>query len=459
MICCELTTLSGSLDSYLYDPTDPNDLSEDERKRFEKWVSKVLSDPSKISSRIVDALKEGMFSEWEEESVNHHFKPGSYYPSMIEHCLRAQAYSYLHPIPPTHEELNIFGEGRAIHELIALALRRSGLVSIEGKEVVVDLEFGEDAKLHGRIDDLLLIRMATTTSTNGQGEGDKDNFKLFVPLEIKSISSLPDEPRPSHYYQLSTYLLAKNYSMGVLLYWAKRGGEVKAFGISKDEDMYYVLKERVLELHDALKRNRLPRKEASENRDYQQCERCAYVEKCNPFLLDSVPPGSKISLFDIDTTLLDPLPRRRATLAELGLPSTIRPWDIQDEDLKQKFWETFESPKYIELDSLIEKGRDNIYSQIEQGRKIVAVSASRRYKVLEPTRARFANLGVPIHHYILREEGNYESETKFKTRWVVRLAANYEIAEYFDRDAATSSMILKSLEQRGSNVDLKEQSK
>ncbi len=70
---------------------------------------------------------------------------------MIEKCLRAQAYSYISPQPPTPEDLAIFGEGKAIHELIALALRRSGLISVEGSEVEVNLRFGDVAKLHGRI--------------------------------------------------------------------------------------------------------------------------------------------------------------------------------------------------------------------------------------------------------------------------------------------------------------------
>ena len=134
-------------------------MSSEEKEKFESWVSKVLSNPSKISSMIEQALKDGMYSEWEEESVNHKFKVGSYYPSIIERCLRQQAYSYLQPEPPTPEELAIFGEGRAIHELIAMALRRSGLVSVEGSEVVVDLKFTDETKLHGRIDDLLLIRL------------------------------------------------------------------------------------------------------------------------------------------------------------------------------------------------------------------------------------------------------------------------------------------------------------
>ncbi|MFI5422029.1 MAG: hypothetical protein ACHQ1H_13775, partial [Nitrososphaerales archaeon] len=240
-----------SLDNFLHDHSEPQvELTNEEKEKFEKWVSTILSDPTSIASTIEDALKSGMHSEWEAESANHKFRLGSYYPSMIEKCLRAQAYSYLYPQPPTSEELAIFAEGKAIHELIALALRRSGLISVEGSEVSVDLEFSGEAKLHGRIDDLLLIRI--------EKAGEK--FKLFVPLEIKSTSSLPDEPRSSHYYQLSTYLLAKDYPLGVLLYWAKREGKVKGFTIVKDDVMRTVLRERVFELHEALKTGGLPLK-------------------------------------------------------------------------------------------------------------------------------------------------------------------------------------------------------
>ncbi|MGI0091333.1 MAG: hypothetical protein ACREBS_06455, partial [Nitrososphaerales archaeon] len=221
----------SSLDNFIANSSQPSELTSVEKERFEKWISKVLSDPEHISSTIENALKSGMRSEWEEESVNHKFRMGSYYPSIVERCLRQQAYSYLYPESPTAEALAIFNEGKAIHELIALALRRSGLVSVEGREIVVDLKFSEEAKLHGRIDDLLLIRLVEAG----------DNFRLFVPLEIKSTSVLPDEPKASHYYQLSTYLLAENYPLGVLLYWVKREGKVKAFTITNDEAMHVVL--------------------------------------------------------------------------------------------------------------------------------------------------------------------------------------------------------------------------
>ena len=268
----------SSLDNFL---TKSGEISPEEKEKFAKWISKVLEDPKHISDSIEGALKDGMYSEWEEESINHKFRLGSYYPSIIERCLRQQAYSYLHALPPTSEDLAIFNEGKAIHELVAFALRRSGLISVEGREVVIDLEFGE-AKLHGRIEDLLLIRL---------GEAD-DHLRLFVPLEIKSTSTLPDEPKRSHYYQLMTYLLAEDYPLGVLLYWVKREGRIKAFPVKKDEEMRSVLRERVGALHEALKMGSLPKKEASQTKAYAQCERCGYADRCNPYLIDYIPQGS-----------------------------------------------------------------------------------------------------------------------------------------------------------------------
>ncbi len=441
------TLSSGSLDNFLHDPTDVESLDEREKQRFEAWVSKVLSDPKKISSMVELALHEGLHSEWEKESLAHKFHLGSYYPSMVERCLRAQAYSYLFPEPHTKEELAIFREGRAIHELIALSLRHSGLISIEGSEVVVDLVFSNEAKLHGRIDDLLLIRISEI-------EEEKKNFKLFVPLEIKSTQTLPEEPSQSHYYQLSTYLLAKKFPMGVLLYWAKRGGGVRAFPIQRDDVMYSVLRERIFELHEALKMNLLPLKEASFNRDYAQCDRCGYIERCNPFLNEMIPPGTKVSLFDVDGVLLDTFPRRRAALEELGLPSSMRPGDIDEEETREKFWEVFNSPKFVELDSLIETGRSRVYNQVEVGHMPIGISSSRHDTLIEATRARLANLGIPILHLVLREKGNYDTDLRFKTKWALRLERNYEVVEFFDRDATTMSMVMKSIkEQRSKKSD------
>lgn len=429
--------MSDSLDSYLHNSEDVRKLNDEESKLFQQWIAKFAAEPSKISSMVEQALHDALFLEWESESKNHHFTLGSYYPSIIEKCVRQQAYSYLSPEVPTAEELAIFSEGRAIHELIASTLRHSGLISVEGREIVVDLNFSE-AKLHGRIDDLLLIRISD--------DNDKE-FSLYVPLEIKSISSLPEEPKRTHYYQLSTYLLAKDFPFGVLLYWAKREGKVRAFTIQKEQAMYSILRERVLEIHEALRMGTLPRKEAALNHDYQQCERCTYLEKCNPFLVENIPTGSKLAVFDIDSTILDTSPRRGAALEELGLPKSMRISDIENDDIRSKFWELYNNPKFVSLDVLNEFGKQRAYEQSELGRIVLGISSGRKETLVDVTKARFANLGVPIFHIIVREHGNFETDTKFKTKWILRLAKNYDVVEYFDRDSIISSLVIKTLEQ------------
>ena len=427
----------SSLDNFFHDRSGSESVSKEEKEKFERWVSSILSEPQTISSMIENALKHGMRSEWEKESLNHKFKLGSYYPSIIERCLRQQAYSFLYPQAPTQVELAIFSEGRAIHELIALALRRSGLISVEGSEVVVDLNFNEEAKLHGRIDDLLLMRMTEAG----------DNFRLYIPLEIKSTSALPEEPKQSHYYQLTTYLLAENYPVGVLLYWVKREGKVKAFTITKEDAMYSVLRERVFELHEALKKGGMPQKEASANREYAQCERCSYLERCNPYLIDAIPRNSKLSIFDLESSILDTSEKKRAIMRELGLSSSMRPSDIHDEETKKAYWQLFDNPRFVEFDRLVDGGRAKVSEEVRLGRVAIGISSARHDNLREATEAKLANLGVPISHLILRESGNYETDGKFKSKWALRLGANYDVVEFFDRDAVTSSTVLKSLRE------------
>lgn len=428
-----------SLDSYIHDNEIVQNLTGEEKERFKEWIAKLSTDPSRISAKVEDALRNALFSEWEAESKNHQFKLGSYYPSIIERCVRQQAYSYTEPHVPSPEDLAIFSEGKAIHELIASTLRQSGLVSVEGKEIVVDLEFPE-AKLHGRIDDLLLVRLSDNN----------EDFALYVPLEIKSTSNIPEEPKQTHYYQLSTYLLAENFPFGVLLYWAKREGKIKAFTVEKNDGMHAILQKRVEEIHESLKAGELPHKEAAINHDYQQCERCTYNQKCNPFLIESIPKGSGVVLFDIDSSLFDTSPRRKAVLETIGLPISTRIFDIHDEETKNKYWELYNNEKFLILDVVNELGKKLAYEQNELGRILIGISANRNYDLFDITKAMLANFGLPIHHLILREKGNYETDTRFKTKWALRLNQNYEVLEYFDRDAITNSLIMKAIEQQKS---------
>ena len=97
--------------------------------------------------------------------------------------------------------------------------------------------------------------------------------------------------------------------------------------------------------------------------------------------------------------------------------------------------------------ALARRAREIVSEQIRLGRVPIGISSSRRDTLLEATRAKLANLGIGVVHLIFRETGNYDGDGKFKTKWALRLAQNYEIDEVFDRDAVISSMIRKSAEE------------
>jgi len=106
----------------------------------------------------------------------------------------------------------------------------------------------------------------------------------------------------------------------------------------------------------------------------------------------------------------------------------------------------YDDPKFIAMDDLLEQGKASVYDQIELQRFIIGISASTHEAALEATKAKLANNGVPIHYLIVREDSNFETEIRFKTKWLMRLAQNYKISEYFDRNATTTSVIMKAIE-------------
>ena len=132
-------------------------------------------------------------------------------------------------------------------------------------------------------------------------------------------------------------------------------------------------------------------------------------------------------------------------MQELGLPSSARQSDIHDDETKRKYWELMENPKYVHLDTLVEGARERVVTETKLGRVPIGISSGRREVLLESTRARLANLGVPVFHLILREQGNYDTDGRFKAKWAQRLATNYDLVELFERDAVVRSTIMKSI--------------
>ena len=104
-----------------------------------------------------------------------------------------------------------------------------------------------------------------------------------------------------------------------------------------------------------------------------------------------------------------------------------------------------DDPRFVQLDTLYDGAKEKILEENKSGRIPIAISSARHEVLREATMARFANLGVSVFHMILREDGNYDTDGKFKTKWAKRLAANYDLQSFFDRDAILTTSIMNTV--------------
>lgn len=99
------------------------------------------------------------------------------------------------------------------------------------KEVEINIELSEDAKIIGRCD-----------------------LVTECPIELKSCSKFPVVPYDSHKYQFNCYLEALHFSYGYITYILKDPQEVKTvnFKVEYDKDLQVYINEKVLEFHNKL---------------------------------------------------------------------------------------------------------------------------------------------------------------------------------------------------------------
>jgi hypothetical protein len=227
-------------------------------------------------------VRDGLAKSWKRESLDHWRKVGQYYPSGIGSCLRKQFYDFVSPKPPTPEELALFATGKGIHETVAEALRKSGLVKVDQVEMPVTLNLSSEVSLSGRVD-IILAEMSGKR----------------VIVEVKSSSRLPDQPHENHTMQLQTYLHALNLELGLLLYWDKRTGQLASFRVERDASWLKRIGERTFMLDAHLRVKKAPFREAFFTGKYWECDYCPYLAECDPFAVQGVTRGSKLALVGI----------------------------------------------------------------------------------------------------------------------------------------------------------------
>jgi CRISPR/Cas system-associated exonuclease Cas4 (RecB family) len=216
-----------------------------------------------FAERITSAINAGMVKNDVERSANHQRRVGVYYPSSLGYCLRKQYYAFYYPKAQSPAKLIVFALGDATHELVAMALAKSGDVKVDAVELPAKLEVQGGVVLSGRID-VLVAELA----------GEK------VIMEIKSASSIPNRPYISHIIQIQTYLHTTGLTHGVITYVDKKSGDVKSFDVLKDDSWLHTVKVRALELHTAVKSKLPPYKEAFSKNKLYECKGCDFAGIC-----------------------------------------------------------------------------------------------------------------------------------------------------------------------------------
>ena len=364
---------------------------------------------SGVEERIIGAIKKGLKRIWEKESEDHEWSPGRYYPSQIGYCLRRQFYSYLEGEEPTSEQLAIFATGRSIHEIVAESLRESGVIRVESVEKTVSVDINNEVTLSGRVDILL---------------AEVDGRKIIV--EVKSTSKVPSSPYEHHLMQIQVYLRALSLNEGVILYWDKRRGRLKAFSVTRDDDIFKRVAERALVLHESIKRGRPPPKEAFMEGRYWECDSCYHRFKCKPFLINGIPEGEEIIVSEIDGVMVDDTARMREALARIGSPDADP--DDMDPDMREQFYEVYYSPELLRFDR---RGPmlEYVWSRRLKGLYLVIVT-SRPEGIRRETEDELRRLGVTWDYMFMRPKN--ESRLNWKLNMLRRLDEVYRIVEVVD---------------------------
>ncbi len=366
-----------------------------------------------IADKVEDAVRKGLRRLWEEESALHEWRPGVYYPSYIGYCLRKQYYIYTLGERPTSEKLAVFATGRGVHGAVEEALRASGIVEVEDVEKKVEVKLTDNISLSGRVD-LLLAEV----------EGER------VIVEVKSTSRLPDSPLEHHVMQLQVYLNAEDMGRGVLLYWDKRRGAIKAFNVERSGDALRRIAERAVMLHEYIRRGSPPPKEAILEGRLWECDLCEYRSICKPFLLPGIHEGERMVISEVDKVLVDDSEREREALALAGVPGA-RIEELPP-DVKRRFYEYYYSADLLSRDT---KGPfiEYVWKRRAEGVKLVIISG-RPEELRERTEDELRKLGLTWDYAVFRPEG--EREVWWKTNMYRRLVEHYQIEEVLDRDRA-----------------------
>lgn len=192
---------------------------------------------------------------------SHPAKIGVYWPSEIGRCIRQNYYKRFLPREVPKEKRRLFKSGDVAHEFIRDVLARSNKVELLDWEKSFKIPY-DDFVLSGRLDDLILIRIAEE--------------KTPVVVEVKSVSGKSvahiNGINPTHLYQIQPYMHEIHARLGLVWYIARDTFADRPFTTFYDEGTMTEGLIRIQRLHRHLLEHSLPPPEAKTNNGFVPCQ-------------------------------------------------------------------------------------------------------------------------------------------------------------------------------------------
>jgi phosphoglycolate phosphatase-like HAD superfamily hydrolase len=131
------------------------------------------------------------------------------------------------------------------------------------------------------------------------------------------------------------------------------------------------------------------------------------------------------SIWDLDMTLIDASARYRIAMESLGFPPEKPLRELTSRE-RSAFWDVFLSERYLGLDRPFRDRVEALRNRYMSGMAIIILTG-RPIRLEKPTRDQLRKFNIPHHLLIMRPEGVYEPEHKFKIRVLERLILEYGV--------------------------------
>jgi len=118
----------------------------------------------------------------------------------------------------------------------------------------------------------------------------------------------------------------------------------------------------------------------------------------------------KVLVVDLDNTLFDARARYNACLAEQGVASL----DSLQGEARRKFWECYQSPKYMDFDIPNKEVLDTVRRAKEKGWTIILLTGRNGETQRDKTLEQLQKFNVPYDYLIMRNPNDYRKEVEYK---------------------------------------------